>query len=64
MRRAVQKHVGRLQMSFFDQTKTGILLSRVMTDAEGIRNLVGTGLVELLGGILTALLALGILFYF
>ena len=64
MRRAVQEHVGRLRVSFFDQTKTGILLSRVMTDAEGIRNLVGTGLVELAGGILTALLALGILFYF
>ncbi len=64
LRRAVQEHVGRLQVSFFDQTKTGVLLSRVMTDAEGIRNLVGTGLVELAGGILTALLALGILFYF
>jgi subfamily B ATP-binding cassette protein MsbA len=64
MRRTVQRHVGRLQIAFFDQTKTGVLLSRVMTDAEGIRNLVGTGLVELAGGILTALLALGILFYF
>ncbi|MEP6995943.1 MAG: ABC transporter ATP-binding protein, partial [Acidobacteriota bacterium] len=58
MRRAVQEHVGRLQIAFFDQTKTGILLSRVMSDAEGIRNLVGTGLVELAGGSLTALLAL------
>ncbi|HEY3204907.1 MAG TPA: ABC transporter ATP-binding protein, partial [Thermoanaerobaculia bacterium] len=64
MRRSVQAHVGRLQVAFFDQTKTGVLLSRVMTDAEGIRNLVGTGLVELAGGSLTALLALGILFYF
>ncbi len=64
MRRSVQRHVGRLQVGFFDQTKTGVLLSRVMTDAEGIRNLVGTGLVELVGGFLTALLALGILFYF
>ena len=64
MRRSVQRHVGRLQIAFFDQTKTGVLLSRVMTDAEGIRNLVGTGLVELVGGLLTALLALGILFYF
>ncbi|HEY1434082.1 MAG TPA: ABC transporter ATP-binding protein, partial [Thermoanaerobaculia bacterium] len=54
MRRSVQRHVGRLQIAFFDQTKTGVLLSRVMTDAEGIRNLVGTGLVELLGGLLTA----------
>ena len=64
MRRAVQSHVGRLRVAFFDQTKTGVLLSRVMTDAEGIRNLVGTGLVELVGGLLTAILALGILFYF
>jgi subfamily B ATP-binding cassette protein MsbA len=64
MRRTVQEHVGRLQIAFFDQTKTGVLLSRVMTDAEGIRNLVGTGLVELAGGLVTAVLALGILFYF
>ena len=64
MRRAVQSHVGRLQVAFFDQTKTGVLLSRVMSDAEGIRNLVGTGLVELAGGLLTAVFALAILFYF
>ncbi len=64
MRRAVQRHVGRLQVAFFDQTKTGVLLSRVMTDAEGVRNLVGTGLVELAGGAVTAIFALGILFYF
>ncbi len=64
MRRTVQRHVGRLRVAFFDQTKTGVLLSRVMTDAEGVRNLVGTGLVELAGGGVTAILALGILFYF
>ena len=63
MRRRVQRHVGQLTVKFFDQTKTGALLSRVMTDAEGIRNLVGTGLVEVAGGLLTAALALGILFY-
>ncbi|MGH9364728.1 MAG: ABC transporter ATP-binding protein [Thermoanaerobaculia bacterium] len=63
LRRRVQRHVGRLSVSYFDQTKAGALLSRVMTDAEGIRNLVGTGLVEVAGGLLTALLALGILFY-
>jgi ABC-type multidrug transport system fused ATPase/permease subunit len=63
LRRAVQRHVGRLSVSYFDQTKVGILLSRVMTDAEGIRNLVGTGLVEVFGGLMTAVLALGILFY-
>jgi subfamily B ATP-binding cassette protein MsbA len=63
MRRRVQRHVSTLPVAFFDQTKTGALLSRVMTDAEGIRNLVGTGLVEVAGGLLTAALALGILFY-
>ncbi|MGE5276717.1 MAG: ABC transporter ATP-binding protein [Acidobacteriota bacterium] len=63
MRRRVQRHVGRLSVSYFDQTKVGSLLSRVMTDAEGIRNLVGTGLVEVLGGLITAVFALGILFY-
>jgi len=61
MRRRVQRHVGRLSVSFFDQTKVGALLSRVMTDAEGIRNLVGTGLVEIAGGLLTAVIALVIL---
>ncbi len=64
MRRRIQRHVGRLSVSYFDQTKTGALLSRVMTDAEGIRNLVGTGLVEVAGGLLTAALALTILFYY
>ena len=63
MRRAVQAHVLRLPVAYFDQTKTGVLISRVMTDAEGIRNLVGTGLVNLLGGLLSAALGLGILFY-
>ncbi|HEY3170310.1 MAG TPA: ABC transporter ATP-binding protein, partial [Thermoanaerobaculia bacterium] len=63
MRRRVQRHIGKLPVAFFDQTKTGSLLSRVMSDAEGIRNLVGTGLVEVAGGLLTAALALGILFY-
>jgi ATP-binding cassette, subfamily B, putative efflux pump len=63
MRRQVQRHVGRLSVAFFDQTKTGVLLSRVMTDAEGIRNLVGTGLVEMVGGAVTAVFALCLLFY-
>ncbi len=63
MRRNVQRHVGRLSVGYFEQTKAGALLSRVMNDAEGIRNLVGTGLVEVVGGVVTALLALGILFY-
>jgi subfamily B ATP-binding cassette protein MsbA len=63
MRRKIQRHVGRLPVTFFDQTKTGALLSRVMSDAEGLRNLVGTGLVEVAGGLLTAAAALVILFY-
>jgi ABC-type multidrug transport system fused ATPase/permease subunit len=63
MRREVQKHVGRLTVGYFEQTKAGSLLSRVMNDAEGIRNLVGTGLVEVVGGVVTAVLALGLLFY-
>jgi ABC-type multidrug transport system fused ATPase/permease subunit len=63
MRRRVQQHVGKLSVSFFEQTKTGALLSRVMNDAEGLRNLVGTGLVEVIGGAMTAVLVLGILFY-
>jgi ABC-type multidrug transport system fused ATPase/permease subunit len=64
MRRRVQRHVGRLTISYFEHTKTGMLLSRVMNDAEGLRNLVGTGLVEVVGGAMTAVLALGLLFYF
>lgn len=63
MRIDVQRHVMRLPVSYFDSTKTGILISRIMTDAEGVRNLVGTGIVQLVGGFLTAALALGYLFY-
>jgi subfamily B ATP-binding cassette protein MsbA len=63
MRRKIQRHVGRLPVTYFDQTKTGALLSRVMSDAEGLRNLVGSGLVEVAGGLLTAAAALVILFY-
>ena len=58
MRRQVQRHVGRLPVAYFERTKAGALLSRVMNDAEGIRNLVGTGLVEVVGGVVTAVLAL------
>jgi len=63
MRVDVQRHVLRLPVSFFDSTKSGVLITRVMTDAEGIRNLIGTGLVQLIGGLLTAIIALGVLFY-
>src|SRR3989442_4372059 len=63
MRRTVQAYVLRLPVSYFDSTKSGILISRIMSDAEGIRNLVGTGLVQLVGGLVTATIALGVLFY-
>ncbi len=63
MRVDVQRHILRLPVSFFDSTKTGVLISRIMSDAEGIRNLVGTGIVQLVGGLLTAAIALGVLFY-
>jgi len=61
MRKAVQIHVLRLPISYFDSTKTGILISRIMSDAEGVRNLVGTGIIQLVGGFLTAAIALGVL---
>ena len=63
MRRSLQRHVGRLPVRYFEQTKAGALLSRVMNDAEGLRNLVGNGLVEVIGSMVTATFALGILFY-
>src|SRR6188508_1163377 len=63
MRMSVQKHVLHLPVSYFDSTKTGVLISRIMTDAEGVRNLVGTGLIQLVGGIVTAVIALAWLFY-
>ena len=63
LRRSVQEHLLRLPVSYFDSTKTGVLISRVMNDAEGIRNLVGTGIVQLVGGFMTATIALGVLFW-
>src|SRR5436190_11130052 len=63
MRRRVEAHVARLPVRYFDSTKSGVLISRIMTDAEGIRNLVGNGLVQLVGSVVTALLALAYLFY-
>jgi ABC-type multidrug transport system fused ATPase/permease subunit len=63
MRKEVEAHVMRLPIRYFDSTKSGILISRIMTDAEGIRNLVGTGLVQLTGSILTAVIALCVLIY-
>ena len=63
MRKSVQQHVLRLPVDYFDSTKSGVLISRIMTDAEGIRNLVGTGLVQLVGGLITASISLTVLFY-
>ena len=63
MRKSVQEHVERLPIRYFDSTQTGVLISRIMSDAEGIRNLVGSGLVQLIGGLVTAALALTVLFY-
>ena len=62
MRKEVQQHIMRLPASYFDSTKSGVLISRIMTDPEGIRNLVGTGLSQLVGGFLTASIALVFLF--
>jgi len=61
LRRKVQMHVGRLPVSYYDANKSGMLVSRIMSDVEGVRNLIGTGLVEFTGGLLTAVLALGVL---
>ena len=58
MRREVQAHIGRLPVAFYDANKTGALVSRIMSDVEGVRNLVGTGLVEFVGGLMTAVIAL------
>jgi subfamily B ATP-binding cassette protein MsbA len=61
LRQRVQQHVGRLSVTYFDANKTGQLVSRIMSDVEGIRNLIGTGLIEFVGGILTAIISLVLL---
>src|SRR5436190_3393752 len=63
MRMRVQSHIERLPISYFDSTQSGQLISRIMNDAEGIRNLVGTGLGQILGSLVTATIAIGVLFY-
>jgi ABC-type multidrug transport system fused ATPase/permease subunit len=63
LRKQVQAHIGRLPVAYYDANKTGVLVSRIMSDVEGIRNLIGTGLVEFVGGCLTAVLALIILLH-
>jgi len=62
LRQKVEAHVGRLSVTFHDSTKTGVLVSRIMSDVEGVRNLIGTGLVDLVGGLITAGIALVVLF--
>jgi ABC-type multidrug transport system fused ATPase/permease subunit len=61
LRLKVQAHVGRLPVTFFDSTKTGVLVSRIMNDVEGVRNLLGTGLIDFIGGIFTSMIALVVL---
>lgn len=63
MRKRVMAKVAHLPVRYFDSMQTGKLIARIMNDAEGIRNLVGTGLVQLTGSIVTAFIALGVLFY-
>jgi subfamily B ATP-binding cassette protein MsbA len=62
LRVKIQEHIGRLPVSFYDANKTGTLVSRIMSDVEGVRNLIGTGLVELVGGLLTAVISAVVLF--
>ncbi len=64
LRRQVHSHLARLPVAYYDSHKTGSLVSRVMSDVEGVRNLVGTGLVELVGGLLTAAVAFVALLYY
>jgi len=61
LRQKVQRHVGLLPVGYYDANKSGVLVSRIMTDVEGIRNLIGTGLLDFVGGILTAFIALFVL---
>ena len=63
MRKRVQAHIERLPISYFDSTQSGQLISRIMNDAEGIRNLVGTGLGQIIGSVVTAVIAIGVLLY-
>jgi len=64
LRMQVQAHIGRLPVSFYDENRTGTLVARIMTDVEGVRNLVGTGLVDFVGGVLTAVIAFFFMIHF
>ena len=61
LRRKVQKHVGFLPVAYYDTNKSGVLVARIMSDVEGVRNLIGTGLVDFVGGLMTAVIALIVL---
>lgn len=61
LRSQVQQHIIKLPIRYFDNAKTGELVSRIMTDVEGVRNLVGTGFAQMIGGILTAIISLVLL---
>ncbi len=63
LREQVQQHIGRLPVGFYDANRTGVLVSRIMTDVEGVRNLIGTGLIEFVGGIATAVFAFAFLLH-
>ena len=63
LRTQVQAHIGRLPVSFYDENRTGTLVARIMTDVEGVRNLMGTGVIDFCGGILTAVFAFAYLIH-
>jgi subfamily B ATP-binding cassette protein MsbA len=63
LREKVQRHVGLLNVAYYDANKSGVLVSRIMTDVEGVRNLIGTGLLDFVGGLMTAAIALGVLLW-
>ncbi len=63
LRKQVQQHVGKLSVAFYDENRTGTLVARIMNDVEGVRNLIGTGIVDFVGGVLTAILAFTYLMY-
>jgi len=63
LRTQVQEHIGRLPVAFYDENRTGVLVTRIMADVEGVRNLVGTGVVDFVGGILSAIIAFSFLIH-
>lgn len=64
LRVRVQEHIGRLSVSFYDENRTGTLVSRIMSDVEGVRNIIGTGVVDFVGGVLTAIFAFAYLVHY